>query len=459
MPLDLSQVLEIFPPDGAAPTRPHAQEPPTGLLPRLWQLGSLQVQVAVAYLRHLARGVLADAQGRRDSLAEAHLDAATAVVQGMGYLRGPLAKLGQTLGSLPGVAPEVWVDALADLHFQVPPMAPEVARRVVFDELGAEPEVLFAEWQDEAFAAASLGQVHRARLAGGEWVAVKVQYPGMARAVTSDFRALAAALAPLGVLGDTRGLAKGLAEYRSVIEAETDYMREAAATERAGALLADLGVVVPRVHRQLSTRRVLTTALVPGVHLEEYLAGDPDQAARDRAGAGLFSALTRLLLEGGMLYADPHPGNFLFLPDGRVGLIDFGAVRPLDPGEHDQAVLLFDRILAGGEAHMQAIRQIGSHPQDEALDPEHEACLRELARLSWDLYEHDRDESITATRVRELLEHTRSVRARYLLRGDEGTHALGITLRWAPGLLGTLRRLECKVNFRRALTEARSRAP
>lgn len=462
--LDLPDLLAEFPtaPDHATARlagRPAASDPPDGLLPRLWSLGSLQVQVAVAYLKGLARGMLAGEDARKQALADAHLEAATRVVQGMGYLRGPLAKVGQSLACLPGTAPEALLEALASLQFQVPPMPAERVRELVFAELGAFPEELFAQWEPEAFAAASLGQVHRARLRTGEPVAVKVQYPGMARAVVSDFRALGAALAPLAALGDTAGFRAALAEHRVVIEEETDYLLEAERTERAGRVLAGLPILVPGVHRSLTTRRVLVTDLLPGRHLREFLASAPPQEVRDRAGTLFYSALVRLMLEGGMVYADPHPGNAVFLPDGRVGLLDFGAMRMADPSEHRDIVRFFDRVLAGGPAHQQALLQLGSYPEDARFDPEHQAYISEVARLSWDHFEKDEPVEIDAERMQALADLTRRLRPRYLLRGNHGTHLFGIMLRWGPGVLGMLRSLGARMNLRRIVLEARARAP
>ena len=156
-------------------------------------------------------------------------------------------------------------------------------REHVRNELGGEPEEVFAAFDLAAFAAASLGQVHRARLKSGEEVAVKIQYPGIGTTVRADFRNLSALLLPLRVSKDWENLKAQLEDLRRVLEGETDYEKEAEFQRRACSLFReDDRIVVPRVYEQHSTRRVLTTELLGGVHVHDFLAGNPSQELRDQ---------------------------------------------------------------------------------------------------------------------------------------------------------------------------------
>ena len=209
-------------------------------------------------------------------------------------------------------------------------------REQVQSELGRDPEDAFARFDTRAFAAASLGQVHHAVLETGESLAVKIQYPGIGRAIRSDFRALSALLLPLRLSRKWEHIKAQVEDVRRVVELETDYQREAETLGRARALFTeDDAVVVPRVYDQFSTRRVLTMQFLKGTHVDQFVAGGPSQQERDHFGTLILRATSRLHYTGKMLYADPSSGNFLFLPDGRLGLIDFGCVRPYNDAEWD----------------------------------------------------------------------------------------------------------------------------
>src|SRR5579864_1466531 len=163
---------------------------PVGRFRRLSALGTLQAKIGAAYLFHWLRGWFQSAEESKRHLAEAHWRNALRMLDSMGYLRGAVMKIGQTLANFPDIAPKEFVETLEKLHFDAPPMHWSLLREMVYSELGDDPEHLFAAFDKRAFAAASLGQVHRARLHSGEEVAVKIQYPGIARTIQADFRNL-----------------------------------------------------------------------------------------------------------------------------------------------------------------------------------------------------------------------------------------------------------------------------
>ena len=155
-------------------------------------------------------------------------------------------------------------------------------KEMVCNELGDDPEILFASFDKRAFAAASLGQVHRARLKSGEEVAVKIQYPGIARTIREDFRHLNLFLLPARLSADWENTKDQFDDLRTRLEHETDYEREAAALEKARSLFSeDDGIVVPRVFRHHSTARVLVMERLEGMHLDEFLSTNPSQEVRN----------------------------------------------------------------------------------------------------------------------------------------------------------------------------------
>lgn len=300
---------------------------PVGRWRRLRLLGTLQAKIAAAYLFYWIRGWFWQADQRERLLAETHWKAAIRLLDSMSYLRGAVMKVGQTLASFPDFVPREFVETLDRLYFDAPPMHWALLREMVCNELGDDPENVFASFEKRAFAAASLGQVHRARLKTGEEVAVKIQYPSIARTIREDFRNFFLCLLP-GRLGkDWQNTKDQLDDLRARLERETDYSSEAGAQEKVRTLFReDDEIVVPRVYPQYSTPRVLTMDRLGGVHLQEFLARHPSQEERDDFARKIVRAWYRMQYESRVLYADFHPGNFLFMDDGRLGVIDFGFV-------------------------------------------------------------------------------------------------------------------------------------
>src|SRR5260221_3157824 len=176
-------------------------------------------------------------------------------------------QVGQRLANFPDIAPPEFVETLEQLHFDAPPMHWSLLREMVNAELGDDPENIFSQFEKRAFAAASLGQVHRARLADGEEVAVKIQYPGIARTIQSDFRNLFLFMLPARLGKDWESTKDQFDDLRMRLQQENDYVIEAANLERARALFHDAdGIVVPRVFPQFSTSRVLTMERLDGIH-------------------------------------------------------------------------------------------------------------------------------------------------------------------------------------------------
>ncbi|KAF0220293.1 MAG: hypothetical protein FD174_1373 [Geobacteraceae bacterium] len=330
-------------------TRISNKKVPVTSFSRAWILSSLHAKVTFGYFAYWLRSRFVDADEKERLRNEAHLDAALRLLGTMGYMRGAVMKVGQMLATLPEIVPEQFAEVLSALHFEAPPMHFAMVREVIIDEFGREPEEVFAFFDRRAFAAASLGQVHRARLKSGEEVAVKVQYPGMARSIKADLRNLRVLLQPMRLMQDWGNMLDKLADIEQVLLMETDYQQEALFGKEARALYTDEDrVVVPRVYDEYSTKRVLTTEYLHGCHLDQFLATSPSQEERDNFTALVTKAIYRIYYRLHWFPADPHPGNFIFMENGRLGLIDFGCSRRMTDDEWrlmcniEQAVLKQD---------------------------------------------------------------------------------------------------------------------
>ena len=305
---------------------------PVGRMRRLGLLGTLQAKIAAAYVFYWLRGWFKNADEQQRLLAETHWRTALRVLDSMSYLRGAAMKVGQTLANFPDIVPREFVETLDQLHFDAPPMHWSLLREMVHNELGDDPENLFASFDQRAFAAASLGQVHRAQLKSGEEVAVKIQYPGIARTIREDIRNLSLFMLPARLSRDwenTKDQFDDLRDRGWSGKPTTSGKRPRWKTVRA-LFREDDGIVVPRVFREYSTARVLTMERLEGMHLEQFLATNPSQERRNEFARKMIRAWYRMMYAGRLLYADMHPGNFLFMDDGRLGVIDFGFMLEFD---------------------------------------------------------------------------------------------------------------------------------
>jgi predicted unusual protein kinase regulating ubiquinone biosynthesis (AarF/ABC1/UbiB family) len=252
----------------------------------------------------------------------------------LGQLKGGAMKFGQALSVFEAALPEELAKpyrvALTKLQEAAPPLPAETVHAVLAEQLGPRWRRKFKEFDDRPAAAASIGQVHRAVWSDGREVAVKVQYPGAGPALISDLNQLGRLARLFPVIQPGLDIKPLIAELKSRVAEELDYQLEAKATNAfAKAYADDPEIVAPRV--LASADQVLVTEWIPGTPLATVIA-DGSQEQRDLAGRLMatlhFSAPARAKL----LHADPHPGNFRLLDDGRLGVIDFGAVARLPKG-------------------------------------------------------------------------------------------------------------------------------
>lgn len=364
---------------------------PLGALNRLWVLGTLQAKIAAAYLFHWFRSGYGDADEKQRRLNETHLKAAMKLLGGMSYLRGAVMKVGQVIANYPDVLPEQFTEVLGRLHFDAPPMHFSLLREMVRNELGADPENLFDGFETEAFAAASLGQVHRARIKGTtQKVAVKIQYPNIARTIRDDMRNMRALLLPIRIGRDWENIQEQFEDVQSMLDMEVDYEQEARNLEVGRAAFREEdGVVVPRVYRELSTKRVLTMEYIDGVHLDAFLSKDPSQDDRNHFGLLIVRSAFHLSYGSNMLHADPHPGNYFFMPDGRLGFIDFGCCRHYTQEELDYMCRV-ERAMRGPEEDLrQAMALAADLRPEQERDDERMRLYHEWCEWVWKPLLHD----------------------------------------------------------------------
>ena len=356
---------------------------------RLWSVGELSAQIALAYFAWSIRRWFSGAEASKRRLMETNLRAALKLFHRLGYLRGALMKVGQTLGNFPDIVPTEFADTVDRLHFDAPPMHFSLLRELLRSELGADPEELFESFETKAFAAASLGQVHLARLKSGETVAVKIQYPGIARTIDADVRNLRALLFPLSLGKDWDNLRRQVGEVHRMLQLETDYEHEAESLRRArGFFNSGDGIVVPEVYEKYSTKRVLTMEYIPGLLFNDFLAQNPSQEARNHFGSKMYLASLRLYYAG-MNHADPHSGNYLFMDDDRLGLIDFGCVQRYGD-EEAELIRLAEESASGRPEVLRELFRQGANLEDADLEnQEHVKLLEESYKWVCEPIQHE----------------------------------------------------------------------
>jgi predicted unusual protein kinase regulating ubiquinone biosynthesis (AarF/ABC1/UbiB family) len=290
----------------------------------------------------------------------------------LGELKGGAMKLGQAMSifeaALPPEIAGPYRETLTKLQDAAPPMPDSPVHRVLAEQLGADWRDLLPTFDDRPAASASIGQVHRATWHDGREVAVKIQYPGAGKALRSDLRQIARIARLFGVLMPGMDVRSLVAELQERVAEELDYALEAAAQQAfADELVDDPEVVVPNVVHHTDALLVSEWLESDASLAEVIVSGTPEE--RDRYG----EAFIRFLLAGpervGMLHADPHPGNFRIMPDGRLGVVDFGAVARLPHGLPASIGPLLRHALDGDDdAVLEGLRAEGFVRQGVVVD-------------------------------------------------------------------------------------------
>jgi predicted unusual protein kinase regulating ubiquinone biosynthesis (AarF/ABC1/UbiB family) len=281
---------------------------------------------AAGYAAHRARRAFASAERREELDRSFELRTTEQVVATLGNLKGALMKVGQLASYLDQGMPEHVRETLAQLQADAPPMSEELVDATIAAELGARPDDLFGTWDPTPIAAASIGQVHRAMTRDGRAVAVKVQYPGVDEAIANDLTSADGIFTALTYLFPGLDPEPVVAELRERLIEELDYRREAENQRAFAEHYRDHPTIhVPDVVDELSTGRVLTSELAAGVRFDEMLTWPEEE--RSLAAETIYRFAFGSLYRLGMFNGDPHPGNYLFEPEGRVTFLDYGLVK------------------------------------------------------------------------------------------------------------------------------------
>jgi predicted unusual protein kinase regulating ubiquinone biosynthesis (AarF/ABC1/UbiB family) len=431
---------------------------PKGRLRRSAKLGSIVGMQGARYAGTKATNVARSEEDSKERLEQRHMETALKMVGALGQMKGAAMKLGQFASFIdtefiPDEYREIYQEQLAKLRTDAPAMPWEKVEKVLDEEYEGEPlSELFAEFETEAFAAASIGQVHRAELLDGRAVAVKIQYPGIAEALDADLRnagtivRLARALAP-GL--DAKEIAK---ELRERVMEELDYEYEAQNQRSfARAYREHPFIYVPEVITRLSRRRVLVTELVEGMKFEQ-VKELPDEE-RSRFGEIVFRGSFGSIYHLQHFNADPHPGNYILMGDGRVAFLDFGMTKKLD----NEQILLEQRAIDAAfhedpERFRNALHELGFVKSPSKLDAER-LLEHTMAVSGW--FIEDREIEISARRVMKIIESTHDPRSEYydLMRRESlpGDELMG--RRMEIGVVAVLGQLRAKRNWHRIMRE------
>ena len=302
-------------------------------------------RVGVAYATHQAKRATASPERKAELDTQFEMKTAEEIVNVLGNMKGALMKIGQMASFLDDGLPEPMREALATLQADAPPMSSELAAKVIEEELGAPPEKLFAEWDATPMSAASIGQVHRAVTHDGRKVAVKVQYPGVDKAIVADLDNSQLLFSVLGMVFPGMDPQPIVEEIRERLAEELDYRLEAKNQSDFHDWYATHPFIhVPAVVHEHSSQRVLTTELADGVRFAE-VDETWSQEQRNLAAEAIYRFVFRSFYQFHAFNGDPHPGNYLFHPDGRVTFLDFGLVKRFAQKDIDESASMISAIV------------------------------------------------------------------------------------------------------------------
>ncbi|MBD2700322.1 AarF/ABC1/UbiB kinase family protein [Spirosoma sp. BT702] len=308
---------------------------PTSKVARASQFVKAGVKVGGNYIKHYSKKLI-DPDLSKEEL---HRDNAADIYDALSELKGSALKMAQMLSMDRGLLPVAYSDKFTMAQYSAPPLSGPLVVKTFKTYFGKSPAQLFDTFDMEAVNAASIGQVHQA-WKDGKKLAVKVQYPGVADAVSSDLK-IAKPLAVRLLNLNERDIDRYMGEVESKLLEETDYELELRRSIEISQACAHLdGLVFPKYYPEFSSKRILTMDWLDGLHLREFLKTSPSQEVRDRIGQSLWDFYDFQIHTLRQVHADPHPGNFLMNADGTMGVIDFGCVKVIPDFYYDNYFLL-----------------------------------------------------------------------------------------------------------------------
>ncbi|MEJ7657115.1 MAG: AarF/ABC1/UbiB kinase family protein [Thermoleophilaceae bacterium] len=431
---------------------------PTGRVRRTAKVGSLVGGQAARAYATKAANLTRSEEGRRVAAERRQVEAAEQIVEVLGSMKGAAMKVGQVAsfidtGALPPEASKRIQQKLAELRDSAPRVSFRDMRKVIEHDLGDKLSEHFAEFEEDAVAAASIGQVYRARLHDGREVAVKVQYPGIGSAVRADLQNLGLLLRAAKRMAPGMDVKAMSTEVRERLTEELDYEHEAQSQRAfARAWKGHPFVYIPDAVTDLCTEHVLVTEWAEGIGFEEVRT--LTQPERDRFGETVFRFFFESLYRVGHFSGDPHPGNFRLMDDGRVAFLDFGMTRKV-PREWVERELAIFRLAFSGDAD-ELYRELTAMRFYPADDPEvtPERVLAHFeAVTAW--YREDREITIDGDCVREILIDMGDMRSEHwpLMRRATLPPERMLATRMEALTLGVLGQVEARANWHRIARE------
>jgi predicted unusual protein kinase regulating ubiquinone biosynthesis (AarF/ABC1/UbiB family) len=432
---------------------------PKGRVRRAAKVGRLAGgQTARSYATKAAN-LTRDEQGRRDAAQRRQMEAAEQIFDVLGQMKGAAMKVGQVAsfidtGGLPPEFQERLQEKLAELRDAAPRVPFKDMKKLIESELDAPLKEVFSEFEEEAVAAASIGQVYRARLAEDErQVAVKVQYPGVATAVRADLQNLGLIMRVAKRIAPGMDAKAMAAEIREQLSDELDYEHEAQNQRAfARAWRGHPFIHVPDVVTSLSAEKVLVTDWVDGVGFEEVR--EMDDATRDRFGEIIFRFFFGSLYRNGHFSGDPHPGNYRLMPDGRVAFLDFGMTKKLSPDQVAEEIEVV-RLAMEGDADglLAQMTRMGFYKEgDEKVEAQ--AVLEHVQDMvAW--YLDDEEITLDKETAGRILIDFGDPRSRHwnLVRHGTAPPETMLGARMQAMTLGVLGQLGCTANWHRIARE------
>ena len=348
---------------------------------RFMKLAGMTASVASNYAGSKIKSVFQSAEAAAKERAESYRESGERIAQTLGELKGAAMKVGQMASLANDILPKELTASLKSLQKEAPPMPYEVIAEQIRSELGSAPELLFNRFDPEPFAAASIGQVHRAQVDDGREVVVKVQYPGVDGSVDSDLAHLKLALKASGLVRTSKkNLDMLFGEIKERLHEELDYCNEADNVRLFRDFHKEDGyVVVPQVVGERSSQRVLTLTYESGDNINDLDKEGYDQPTRDKIGKHLFLITLRQLFDLQAMHADPNPANFAFRRDGTVVMYDFGCVKKIKP-EIAEAYgrTIYDAIQENYEGVEKGLIELGARRTDgPQIEPEYYKMWRD----------------------------------------------------------------------------------
>lgn len=320
---------------------------PQGKLNRMFTLGKMGAKVGLSTLANKAQSMLpiGSEESRANKLEQAYAQNAAEVVKTLGKLKGASMKVGQMLSADPELVPEGFADMLSSLQSSAPPMTYQTITSQVEQAFDLPMDVVFSYFDPDPIGAASIGQVHRARLAeNNQEVAVKIQYPGVVDSLEDDLRNLGSMMVYARATINKARLDDYLQEIRGMILQEADYNQEAKNLAHFYELFAEYpGVTTPKPYPEWTRQSILTMEFIEGTKLDDALRA-MDEPSRVDLMMRWIELYTWMFHEQFEMHADPHPGNFFVQEDGTLAVLDFGSVKSFDPAFADGILELLDTV-------------------------------------------------------------------------------------------------------------------